>query len=307
MASLSVIRPGMLTTVQDLGRWGHQHLGIPVAGAMDWYSHARANRLLGNPESAATLEITLIGPELEAHGDVTCVVCGAEFALSAGGTPRAPGEPFGLAAGERLRFGARRSGARAFLAVGGGFEVPSVLGSRSTSLSGRMGPFQGRALKAGDELPIGAAQPGAAMRADALALPGGGAVLRVILGPHEDRFTTDAIDRLTAERFIVTSESNRMGYRLSGPTLEHLGSADILSDATPIGSLQVPATGQPILLMADRQTTGGYTKIATVITADLPLAGQLAPGDWIEFRSCSRGEAVAALAERVSALRRAHA
>lgn len=305
MPSLIVIRPGMLTTVQDLGRWGHQHLGIPVAGAMDWYSHARANRLLGNPENTATLEITLLGPELEADGDVSGVVCGAEFALSAGDRTVAPGEPFTLTAGERLRFGPRQSGARAFLAVRGGLALPSILGSLSTSLPGRMGPLQGRALKAGDVLAVGGADHGAAASPDPLPLPLpiGGAVLRVIPGPHEDRFTPQATGTLTRERFTVTSESNRMGYRLSGPPLRHAGAADILSDATPIGSLQVPATGQPILLMADRQTTGGYPKIATVITADLPLAGQLAPGDWIEFRLTSMSDAAAALRDRVSALR----
>ena len=303
MPALTVVRPGMLTTVQDLGRWGHQHLGIPVAGAMDWYSHARANRLLGNPEEAATLEITLLGPELQAEGEVTCVVAGADFALSVGSASYVSGEPFRLAAGERLRFGARGAGARAFLAVGGGLALPSILGSLSTSLPGRMGPVQGRALKAGDVLPVGTPSAGAARPSHPLPLPTGGAVLRVIPGPHQDRFTRDAIAGLTRERFTIMSESNRMGYRLSGPPLHHLGSTDILSDATPIGSLQVPAAGQPILLMADRQTTGGYPKIATVITADIPLAGQLAPGDWIEFRVCSRAEAAGALAARVSALR----
>ena len=303
MPALTVIRPGMLTTVQDRGRWGHQHLGIPVAGAMDWYSHARANRLLGNPEDAATLEITLLGPELEADGEVTCVVSGAEFELSAAGSRLLPGEPFTLATRERLRFGPRQVGVRAFLAVRGGLALPSVLGSLSTSLPGRMGPFQGRALRAGDVLPVGSIKPGAVGASDPLPLPAGGAVLRVVPGPHGESFTHEALDSLTRERFTITSESNRMGYRLSGPALQHLGPADILSDATPIGSLQVPATGQPILLMADRQTTGGYPKIATVITADLPLAGQLAPGDWIEFRICSQPEARAALAGRVSALR----
>jgi antagonist of KipI len=303
MPSLTVIRPGMLTTVQDLGRWGYQHLGIPVAGPMDWYSHSRANRLLGNPPGAAALEITLLGPELQADGDVTCVVCGAEFALDAGGESPPPSEPFTLRDGQRLRFAERRAGARAVLAVRGGITLPSTLGSLSTSLPGRVGPFGGRAVKAGDVLPAGPSDGPLGPACDPLALPAGGASLRVMFGPHEERFTTDALEALTNGRFIITTESNRMGYRLSGPALQHSGSADILSDATPVGSLQVPAAGQPILLMADRQTTGGYPKIATVITADLPLAGQLAPGDWIEFRACSRTEAIAALNERLLALR----
>jgi antagonist of KipI len=304
MPSLTVIRPGMLTTVQDLGRWGHQRLGIPVAGAMDWYSHAEANRRLGNPETAATLEITLLGPELEADGDVTCAVAGAVFELFVDGVACAPTSGvIRLTGGQRLRFGARNAGARAFLAADGGLLPPATLGSRSTSLAARMGPFGGRALKAGDVLPVGESSGAQAGRPASLRLPGGGARLRVMRGPHDDRFTPEAMKILTTERYSITPESNRMGYRLSGTPLAHLGSADILSDATCIGSLQVPASGQPILLMADRQTTGGYAKIATVITADLPLAGQLAPGDWVEFALCSRAEASQALSERLAALR----
>ncbi len=133
-------------------------------------------------------------------------------------------------------------------------------------------------------------------------MPAGGARLRVLLGPHDAMFTPEAVGTLLGSRFTITPQSNRMGYRLEGPAVRHLGPADILSDATPVGSLQVPASGQPILLMADRQTTGGYPKIATVISADLPLAGQLAPGDWIQFTACTRAAAVAALTAQEAAL-----
>lgn len=189
------------------------------------------------------------------------------------------------------------------LAVRGGFEVPSTFGSRATSLVSRLGPFGGRALRAGDVLPIGA-DPGTAPGASGLPmpLPAGGARVRVMIGPHDGLFTAAARETLLSARFVITTQSNRMGYRLEGPPLAHAGSADILSDATPMGSLQVPASGQPILLMADRQTTGGYPKIATVITADLPIAGQLAPGDWIEFGAVSRAAALAALTEREARL-----
>jgi antagonist of KipI len=290
----------MLTTMQDLGRWGRQAYGVPVAGPMDAYSHALANRLAGNAPSAATLEITLMGPELEATGSITCAVAGAEFAVAVDGRPAPVAQRFEVRKGERLRFGARTAGTRAYLAVEGGFDVEPVLGSRATSLISRMGPFGGRAIAAGDVLPIAVERepvPSAGRPVHRLPLPAGGARLRVIPGPHDAMFTPAAMTSFTSSRFVVTPQSNRMGYRLEGPPLAHVGTADILSDATPIGSLQVPKSGQPILLMADRQTTGGYPKIATVITADLPVAGQLAPGDWIEFTTCSRSAAVAALRE----------
>jgi len=295
MSALTIVRPGMLTTVQDLGRWGYQGEGVPVAGPMDLYSHRLANRLAGNIDEAATLEVTMIGPELEAEGEVVCAVAGAEFALTVGERHVRSTAPFVVPAGARVRFGARRRGARAYLAVRGGFDVPRSFGSRATSLISGIGPFGGRALKSGDRLRTGNDASMATVAGQPLALPTGGARLRVVLGPHEWMFTTDAIESLLRSRFIVTAQSNRMGYRLEGTTLLHVDRADILSDATPMGSLQVPASGQPILLMADRQTTGGYPKIGTVISADLPLAGQLAPGDWIEFARCTPAAAVEAL------------
>ena len=315
MSLLRVVKPGMLTTVQDLGRWGRQGLGVPVAGPMDLYSHQLANSLVGNDSTAAALEITLIGPELEADDDVTCAVSGAAFAMLCGDAAAPMNGPFILPAGRRLRFGARGAGARATLAVRGGLLVPQLFGSRATSVVARLGGLDGRPLKAGDELrvggPAGTASPrhapvhpsanrgAGASLVPALPMPSGGARLRVIRGPQAKMFTTAAYDALFASRYAITSNSNRMGYRLEGAALTHVGGADILSDATPIGSIQVPAAGQPILLMADRQTTGGYPKIATVISADLPLAGQLAPGDWIEFHECTRAQAVDALRLRM--------
>jgi biotin-dependent carboxylase-like uncharacterized protein len=270
---------------------------------MDEYSHVLANRLVGNLPTAAALEVTLLGPELQASSEVTCAVAGAAFALTAGDVAVPMHAAFTLRHGERLRFGARSAGARATLAVRGGIDVPPVFDSRATSLISRMGPFGGRALKAGDVLPIApVSAPETPASAEAavlpLPLPRGGARLRVVVGPQEYVFTSSAYQSLFGSRYIVTPASNRMGYRLEGPQLEHAGRADILSDATPLGSLQVPGSGQPILLMADRQTTGGYPKIGVVISADLPLAGQLAPGDWIEFAPCTREAAVEALKAR---------
>jgi antagonist of KipI len=295
--ALLVLRPGLLTTIQDLGRWGDQGNGVPVAGPMDVYSHRLANQLVGNSERAAALEITLAGPELQADGDMLCAVAGADFSLAVGGHSIHHTGAFRVQSGSTIRFRERRSGARGTLAVRGGIAVPEILGSRATSVLSRMGPFGGRALLAGDRLPVGQERSfdGAESRAYPLALPRGGARLRVIVGPHEARFAPAAFDTLFSSRYTLTPSSNRMGYRLEGPSLTHADGADILSDATPIGSIQVPGSGQPILLMADRQTTGGYPKIATVITADLPLAGQLAPGDWVEFVPCSRPAAVEVL------------
>lgn len=302
MPSLTVVRSGMLTTIQDLGRWGQQHLGVPVAGPMDWYSHRLANRLVGNPDEAAALEITLVGPEVTTDADVTCAIAGAAFEVTADDAPMPNNAPFTLRRGHKLRFRTRTGGARAALAVRGGIDLPPVLSSRATSLISRMGPLGGRALAAGDVLPVGSPPPTGRPAGRPLPLPAGGARLRVMIGPHQARFTEDALRTLQATRFTVTPESNRMGYRLDGAVLARADEAEMLSDATPIGSLQVPPSGLPILLMADRQTTGGYPKIATVITADLPLAGQLAPGDWIEFVPCARDAALDALRRREAAL-----
>ena len=294
---LIVLRPGLLTTVQDLGRWGHQDAGVPVAGPMDVYSHRLANRLVGNVDGAAALEVTLVGPELQARGEVVCAVTGAVFDLLAADRPVECGQVFRVPAGGRLRFGRRVAGTRATIAVRGGIDVPAILGSRATSIVSRMGPFGGRPVASGDVLPVGTQTTtgGAAAAGRGLSLPSGGARLRAIPGPHASRFTPEAVERFFSGRFRVTPQSNRMGYRLEGPELSHGPDADILSDATPLGSVQVPKAGQPILLMADRQTTGGYPKIATVIAADISTAAQLAPGDWIQFAPCTRAEAVDAL------------
>ena len=300
---LTVIKPGMLTTVQDLGRPGYQGLGVPVSGPMDVYSHRLANQLLGNDPAAATLEITLLGPELVAEGDLTCAATGADISLTVNEKPAPMNEPFRVPSGARLRWGSRVAGTRMTFAVRGGFDLPSVLGSRATHLTSRMGPFGGRALRGGDVLPVGSATGSRAVAGHPLDLPQGGAHIRILPAVHRDRFTDDAWGLLVHARFTINPQSNRMGYRLDGPVLEHVRSADILSEAMPCGVIQVPASGQPILLLAEHATTGGYATIANVITADLPLAGQLAPGDWIQFDAVNRDEAIAALRRREAALR----
>ena len=302
MAGVVVVKPGMLTTVQDRGRWGLQSSGVPVAGPMDPLSHRIANRLCGNDDARATLEVTVIGPDLQFEEEAVVAIAGAEFQPRLDGAAVDTRGPIEVKAGARLLLGTRARGARAYVAVAGGFDVEPVFASRATSLVARMGPFGGRAVTAGDRLPLAAHR---ARRVDEIRnglraapqieLPSGGARLRVMWGPQDHLFTDAARAALASGRYIVTPQSNRMGYRLEGPRLAHGGSADILSDATPLGSLQVPGSGLPILLMADRQTAGGYPKIATVITADLATAGQLVPGDWITFEPCDRRDAAAAL------------
>ena len=299
--------PGLLTTVQDHGRWGHQALGVPVAGPMDQVSHRCANLLVDNPSACATLEVTLVGPTLEFLADTTFAVTGAVFELWLDTKQVATGWPCHARPGSRLRFGRRQGGARAYLAVAGGIDVPPVLGSRSTDLASGLGGLAGRPLREGDLLGVGRRAGPFVPRVSpgpSVPLPEGGATVRVLPGLDQDRFDPSAMETFQQARFILAPESNRMGYRLRGPSVELVDTRPLLSSATPPGTVQVPPSGQPILLMADRQTTGGYARIATVISADLWVAGQLAPGDWIAFEVCQRREAVAALIALEQALMR---
>ena len=296
--TIRVVEPGLLTTVQDRGRWGSQALGVPVAGAMDGVSHRLANLSVGNEPGCATLEATLVGPTLEFLDETTFAVAGAEFELRLDGR-RVPGHtPCRADRGSQLQLGRRGGGARAYVAVAGGIDVPLVLGSRSTDLASGLGGLAGRPLRAGDRLRVGrwtGPRVPPVPPAPPFALPSGGVRVRVTVTPDEGRFPPRAMEVFGRARFTVGPESNRMGYRLRGPSIELIETGPLLSSATPVGTVQVPPSGHPILLMADRQTTGGYATIATVISADLPLAGQLAPGDWIGFEVCAHGEAVAAL------------
>jgi len=304
--SVRVIKSGMLTTIQDRGRWGLQSRGVPVAGPMDPVSHRLANALVGNDGHAATLEITLLGPELEFESERVIAVAGAEFELTLDHRPVPMNAPFIVSPESHLRFGARRLGARAYLAIAGGIAVPPTLGSRSTHLISAMGGLDGRALRAGDRLPLGdpsrTGPSAVALSGPLMPLPDHHARIRVLPGPQREYFSADALDVLQSARYAIGQNSDRMGFRLDGPRLTHARGADVISDATPLGVLQVPASGQPILLMADRQTTGGYPKIATVIAADISVAGQLCPGDTIEFAVCEPREAMAALIAQERAL-----
>jgi len=307
-AELEVLAPGMLTTVQDLGRSGLQHLGLPVSGAMDPSSHRLANALVGNAREAATLEVTLTGPALRFHDARLVAVAGAWFELMLDERLVPMATPFRVAPGATLRFGARRRGARAYIAVSGGVAVPPVFGSRATHLTTAMGGWQGRSLARGDRLPLGPvasvpvrrSRSGPDARARVVA-PGDVNDpwhVRVLAGPQEDLFIDGALESLTMNPYHVSVDADRVGFRLEGARLAHRAGADIISDATPAGALQVPASGLPVLLMADRQTTGGYAKLATVISADIGVAAQAAPGDRLQFHLVDRAGALRALVAR---------
>lgn len=293
--SVTVVRPGMLTTVQDLGRYGRQHLGVPAGGPMDWWSHEAANRLAGNPHDAALLEITLIGPELELGRDAIAAVTGAEFELFVSGRSVPMNQAFALEAGARLSFGRRAAGARAYLAVDGGIDVPQLMGGRATHVKAALGGHEGRALRRDDVLPLGRrgarlAGPEAARRSAAASiepLAASPVTLRVIPGPEP------AGDTLWQTVFTISPQSDRMGYRLDGGVVRAPG--DQLSSGVAMGTVQVTPSGTCVLLMADRATSGGYARAATVITADLPVAGQLAPGDALRFDPVTLEQAAAAL------------
>jgi KipI family sensor histidine kinase inhibitor len=298
--AVSMLRPGLMTTVQDDGRWGSQHEGVPVSGAMDRLSLRDANRAVGNPSTAAALEATLGGVEVRLEHAGSLAVAGADLSATLDGHALPLGVGVPHTPGSVVRFDARRRGARAYLALDGGLDVPPCLGSRATDLTSGLGGVDGRRLRAGDRVSVGAPVPAARheISHDATAarpLPAGGARVRVMPGPHSEWFPPAALDRLCRTRYEVSPESNRMGYRLRGAEPLPRDAREMISDATCAGALQVPPSGQPILLMADRQVTGGYPIIATVITADLPVVGQLAPGDWIEFDTCTRDVALTAL------------
>jgi KipI family sensor histidine kinase inhibitor len=295
--SITVLRPGLFTTIQDAGRWGHQASGVPVSGPMDRVAHRVANALVGNEPAAALLEATVAGPEVRLENGAVVAVTGADLSARLDTEEMPLHRPIRCRPGAVLRFGERRTGARAYIAFSGGITVPPVLGSRATHTYCGLGGLDGRPIVAGDRLPLGEERPIGSWRV--ISTPArsvtGGVRVRVLPGPQLDFFPPGALDVLQRTRFTVTPHSDRMGYRLTGGPIPRLEGREMISDATFTGALQVPPSGDPILLMSDRQTSGGYPQIATVITADLPMAGQLAPGDWIEFEICTRHQAMSAL------------
>lgn len=307
--SLKITKPGMSTTVQDFGRWGHQAMGMPVAGAMDPEALAVANILAGNETGAAALEITLLGPTLAVEGEGAIAVTGADLGFCVNGTPAPMWTCLPVKTGDILSFsGPKGRGCRAVLAVSGGIDVPPVMGSRSTYVRAGIGGFAGRALKGGDTVACG--ELPALWRntfdfscPEALRPPRDPeAPIRAVPGPQDDAFTEEGLETLFGSTYTITNQADRMGYRLEGPKVAHVKAADIVSDAIPLGAVQVPGHGQPIVMLADRQTTGGYTKAAVVLTVDLAVLAQRMPGMTVRFTRSTPEEGARLLAERARRL-----
>ncbi len=304
--ALEVLDGGLLTTVQDLGRRGYERYGVPVAGAMDPFALRAANFLVGNPvgasaptvwrrvpprdaagrclPDAAALEITLIGPTLRATDKCLIAVTGADLSLRVNGIELPPWMAIFVRKGWTIEFGKRKTGCRAYLAVAGGVNVTPVLGSRSTYLSGGFGGFEGRAIYQGDLLPVGKVSfhplslAGRSFPANLIPDYSDTPEIHVVLGPQDDYFADEGMATFLSSEYSVDPTSDRMGYRLKGPAISHKGATGIISDGIPLGAVQVPPDRQPIVMMADRQTIGGYPKIATVIGVDIPLLAQCLPG-----------------------------
>jgi len=325
--SLRVLRPGLLATIQDLGRPGLQRYGVAVGGAMDWLALRVANLLVGNNENEAGLEMTLLGPDLEFQQDTLIAICGGDLSPRIGEAEVPQDRPVLVRAGTTLSCGAARRGCRAYLAIAGGFDVPEILGSRSTYLRAGIGGFEGRPLQAGDTLRfrmvvgvpalagvLGEEPPAEAgtptpfascrWRAGVSADDWAERAIRVVRGSEFDMLSLASQDQLFTAEFTVSPQSDRMGYRLSGPPLELSSAGGLISTAVCPGTIQVPPDGQPILLMADCATTGGYPKVAHVASVDLPRMAQQKPGDSFSLREISLEEAHNLYRKREAAMRR---
>lgn len=296
-----ICKPGLFTTIQDLGRYGYQKFGVVTSGAMDTLSHRIANLLVGNEEDSATLEVTLIGPVIQFQEDTLIAICGANLSPTIDGEPIPMFKPLIIKRKQRLRFGACLHGVRAYIAFGGGLNVPLVLKSSSTYVKGKMGGFQGRTVNVNDEIPIGPLSLSSKKILNKLLLEGipkwkvktnlNNHVIRVTKGLQFHLFTKESQKRLYEYPFQITKNADRMGYRLSGPPLNLQSKKEMISEAVDFGTVQIMNDGMPVILLADRQTIGGYPKIAQVISIDLPKLAQMKPGDMIQFEEVSLKDA----------------
>jgi antagonist of KipI len=307
-----VIKPGALSTLQDLGRFGYQRYGVIVDGVMDEWSHRVANILVGNREAEATLEMTLIGPSLRFDDAALIAICGADLSPRVGGRDVPMDRPVLLRAGSQLEFGRRRSGCRAYLAIRGGYDVAPVMDSKSTYLRGAFGGFHGRALRKDDMIAIGQrdattchrsllqrlrasdepfSAPPFALVTRSVPDEGAAQSVRVVAGPQWDGFGAASQQAFLDAAFSITPNSDRMGYRLQGVKLVPREAIEMISEGVSFGTVQVPPDGNPIILMADCQTTGGYPKIAQVASVDLPFLAQMMPGQQVRFERISLDEA----------------
>jgi antagonist of KipI len=296
MLAFEVLLPGAFTTVQDLGRYGYQKYGVSISGAMDRFALRVANLLVGNEEGEAAVEATVIGPKLKAMGKVRMAITGADLSPEIDGKPAPMWRALHVPEGSILSFGTPKRGCRAYLALSGGIDFPVVMGSRSIHTRSNLGG-EGRPLAKGDVIKkrdSGVRNQGLGayrLPEDFVPVYGRQWKVRAVPGPQNDYFTRRGIETFLSGEYEITPQADRMGYRLKGPKIEHKAGADILTDATPPGSIQVPGDGMPIVLLADGQTTGGYSKIATVISVDQDLLGQARPGDKVRFQRVTITEA----------------
>jgi antagonist of KipI len=304
--TVRVLSPGVLTTIQDLGRHGYAHLGVSASGAADPLSARISNRLVGNSDNCSVLEMTLLGGQFEFGCDAVIALAGADFSATLDGTSVHTYESIRVPAGGVLRFGSPRTGARCYLAVGGGLEVAPVLGSTSTHLMSRIGGLAGRALKRGDVLRLKA--PSASRIPSRLErslinrlLPR--TKLRMTLGPQHEFFGEHGVTSLCAQTYVVSEDSNRVGLRLRGETIHSIQGSKMLTEGAALGAIQIPRGGEPIILFVEHQTTGGYPKIANVISADLPSVGQLRPRDKVRFELVPMQRAIELLKEQEEILK----
>ena len=302
--SVTVLNGGLLTTIQDLGRKNYQRFGVPVAGAMDARAMVTGNLLLGNARDDACLEVTLMGPRLRFDKPSVIAVTGGDLSPAVDNQPIEMYRALAVKAGSVLSFGGVKSGCRAYIAFAGGIKAPPLMGSRSTYLKAGMGGLNGKKLAAEDVLPVESCSGLLGLSGRKIAPPeppkGTVVTLRVLMGPQDDAFTNEGIRTFLSEEYTLTEQSDRMGCRLEGKKIAHKVGGDIITDGISMGAVQVPTAGLPIIMLADRQTTGGYAKIANVITADLPLIAQEMPGNKVRFAETSIEEAQALCAEEES-------
>jgi antagonist of KipI len=299
---ITIIQQGLFTTIQDQGRWGYQAYGMPIAGAMDRYAFRIANMLAGNSGNAAVIEMTGEGASFKFDEEQFVAVCGADLQGTLNGVPVANWSSFFVPRRGELRFAAAASGYRAYLAVRGGFDVPLVLGSRSTYTRAKIGGYEGRALRQGDVLYVGrcSGQKAVPQCLSPRYVPQytGDIKLRVVLGPQDGMFTSQAVHAFFAGTYLVEEHSGRAGYHLNGPKILTGGTADIVSEAVGQGAVQVPSYGMPFIVTADHATTRGFAKIAYVIQVDLSGLAQAKPGDRVSFTRVAEQEAIDALRRR---------
>ena len=300
MKLFKVNKPGLFTTVQDLGRFGFQRYGVPVSGAMDSFAFTLANYLVGNRSNDAGLEITLLGPELEFLSDSWVAITGANLSPALNGEAVACWQTLAVHNEDVLSFGQPQCGCRAYLAVKGGINVPLVMNSRSTYVRGGLGGFRGRRLRAEDIVEgfeIGRLKKGFCLPKELVPFYLNELEVEVVFGPQSEYFTNEGREAFLSSDYVVTVESDRMGYRLDGLRVERRGSLDMVSDAISVGSVQVPESGRPIIMMRDAQTTGGYPKIGVITTSDVSLLGQVKPNDEVKFSQTSPSRAQTRLLE----------